>query len=111
MPNILDVQRAADAIIAAGQAYVAANPEGQNWYPCGFAWITYKCRKNAKEAGSLIARGFRWSDYEKEYTLSAGKFTNTQSMNYQEDILRAAVRAADPFIADGVTFRVRSRID
>lgn len=111
MPNILDVKHAITAILEAGHKYVAENPEGPNWYPCGFAGITYKCRKNAKEHVALVNAGFRWDDYHKEYYLSAYTFTNTQSMNYQEDILRAAVRAANPFIADGVSFGIRSRID
>lgn len=111
MPNILDVQNAIQAAKNAARAYVAANPEGPNWYPCGFAWMTYKCRKNAKEAGALQAEGFRWDDYRKMYTMSAYQFVNTQSMNYQEDILRAAVRATAQFIPDGVVFGVESRID
>lgn len=108
MPNILDVQNAILAAKAAARAYVAANPEGPNWFPCGFASLTYKCRKNAKEAGALIAEGFRWDDYRKEYSMSAYEFTNTQSMDYKEAILLAAARGAEPF---GVNFSVRTQID
>ena len=109
-PNILDVQNAVGYIAAGAAEYVQKNPEGPNWYPCGFAWVTYKCRKNAKEAGSLIARGFRWDDYEKVYTLSAYKFANTQSMDYQESVLRAGVAAAARHYPN-IHFGIRTRID
>jgi hypothetical protein len=71
----------------AAREFVSTTPEG-HWYPCGFAWLQYKCRKNAKEAKVLLDAGFRWDDYSKTYQLSPYEFTNTQSMDYKEAILR-----------------------
>lgn len=107
----VNVAKLEDAIVkgtAAAFAFVNANPEGKNWYPCGFAWLAYKCRKNAREAAVLKAHGFSWDDYEKCYSLWAGKFHNTQSMDYKESILRAM---NEVIAAEGFTMRVRTRID
>jgi hypothetical protein len=92
----------------AAAAYVRANPEGPNWYPCGFAWLTYSCRKNAKESKTLLANGFRWDDYHKEYTFGAYEWTSTQSMDYKTDILRAM---QTELAKHNFVFGVRSRID
>ena len=108
MPNILDIQNAIAAGKKAAAQYVAQNPEGSNWWPCGFAWVNYKCRKNAAEASVLIDEGFRWDDYRKTYTLSAGKWHNTQSMDYKVEIIRAFKAAAGEA---GVAFGIEDRID
>ena len=105
-----------EAIIAgtnAARQHVKDNPEGANWYPCGFAWLTYKCRKNAKEAAILLQAGFRWDDYSKLYTFSGGSFSNTQSMNYKTEILRAFTAASNPILlAAGINgFGIHDRID
>ncbi len=109
-PNILDMMNAIDLVKAGAAEYVKNNPEGPNWFPCGFAWLAYKCRKNAKEAGTLIAQGFRWDDYEKVYSLSPYQWTNTQSMDYKEAILQAGVEKAKRSYPD-IAFYVRTRID
>lgn len=44
----------------------SATPE-PHWYPCGFAWLAIKVRKNHRLSKTLQAYGFRWSDYEKCY--------------------------------------------
>lgn len=108
--NVREMEEAIRCLKAGAAAYVRNNPEGPHWYPCGFAWVTYKCRKNAKEAGSLIAEGFRWDDYEKVYTMTAYEFTNTQSMDYKEAVLRAGVRNATQRFPN-IGFGVRTRID
>ena len=110
MPNILDIQNAIAAGKKAAAQYVAQNPEGSNWWPCGFAWVNYKCRKNAKEAGALMAEGFTWDDYRKVYSLSPYAWTNTQSMDYKAAILRDFVAAANTYMAADL-FSVRTYID
>ena len=65
-----------------------------SWFPCGFAYLVYPCRKNAKESKVLIDMGFRWNNYDKAYQSAlyhsipaiAGM---SQSMDYRERILRA----------------------
>lgn len=93
---------------AAAAAYVAAHPEGPNWYPCGFANLHYKCRKNASIASILIAEGFRWDDYLKSYSHGAYDWTNTQSLDYKSGILQAFADAAEKH---GVNLRLETRWD
>jgi hypothetical protein len=107
--NILDMQNALDAGEKAAKEYVAGHAEGPNWYPCGFVWLTYKCRKNAKEHVALLSRGWRWDDYDKCYALSMGKFHNTQSMSYKEGIGRAMLERLNQSGIAG--FGYRERID
>lgn len=96
--------------IAAGHDYVKATPENPNdWYPCGFAWLTYKCRKNAKESAILKEVGFRWDDYRKEYSLSGGTWSNTQAMDYKTAICLAVL---DSLKESGYSnFGFQNRID
>lgn len=91
-PNIL--RAAITAGKAAAAKYVRENPEDENnWFPCGFANLHYKCRKNAKESAVLQAEGFRWDDYRKTYSHGAYSWTNTQSLNYKAAILTAMQNA------------------
>ena len=108
--NILDMQNALEAAKRAGQAHIAANPEDRNdWFPCGFVWLTYKCRKNAKEHVALLSHGWRWDDYEKRYTFTMSAMHNTQSMNYKAGIARAMLKALND--SGIVGFSYRERID
>lgn len=97
-PSILQAALANGSLAA--QHYVSQNPEGANWYPCGFAWATYKCRKNAAEAKVLTAYGWTWDDYRKLYTLSMGKFHNTQSMDYKVAIGGAFASTANAYLTN-----------
>lgn len=96
--------------VAVGYAYVNANPENEaNWFPCGFVWLTYRCRKNSKEGKVLASLGFRWSDYDKQYQHSFYEVKHTQAMTYREQILTAM---KDSLHANGFTgFEMVSRID
>jgi hypothetical protein len=106
---VITLRVAIESAKRAAVEFVKANPEDpKNWYPCGFAWLTYKCRKNAKEAADLIAHGFRWSDYEKRYILSPYEWTNTQAMDYKESILRAMQAELK---VHGYEFGIHTRID
>lgn len=107
--NILDMQNTLDSAVAIGKMYIEANPEGSNWYPCGFVWLTYQCRKNAKQYVALVSRGWRWDDYAKQYTYSIGQLVNTQSMNYMEDIGRAMLNNLRASGIEG--FGIQTRID
>lgn len=101
---------AINTAIAVGYAYVKANPENENnWFPCGFVWATYRCRKNSKEGKVLAQLGFRWSDYDKQYQHSFYGIKHTQAMTYREELLRAMV---DSLHSNGFPgFGVASRID
>ena len=91
--------------INAGAAYGKTLNVG--WYPCGFAGIAYKCRKNAKVSKVLIECGFRWSDYEKQYRLSAPE--GSQSMTAKEMVAQHII---DRLEAEGIKgFATYSRID
>lgn len=85
-----------------------------HWYPCGFAWLAYRCRKNSKIGKALQAMGWRWSDYEKAWQTSLYDVIPaisgmSQSMDYRARIL-AKVR--DVLKAEGFTeFYVETRID
>jgi hypothetical protein len=100
------------AIIAGKQAardFMATNPEDKaDWFPCGLAWVTYRCWKNAKEAATLTAHGFKWNDYQKQYELTAYEFTMTQSMNRQSAILR---NVSEKIRAAGFDAYVRTYVD
>ena len=93
-------RRAADQFV-----FLHTCPEA---FPCGFAWITFRCRKNSKLAPVLLEAGFRWDDYDKRYIMSPYAWTNTQDMDFKEQICRAFVDAAEDV---GAHFGVRSRID
>lgn len=95
--------------VKAGNEFVKTTPEG-HWYPCGFAWLTApKVRKNSAEGKAFAAAGFRWDDYRKCFTYSGGNFTNTQSMDYKEAILRVVQQSLE---SQGLTgFRVETHID
>lgn len=96
--------------VVAGQAYVHANPENEaNWFPCGFVWLTYRCRKNSKEGKVLAAMGFRWSDYDKQFQHSFYEISRTQSMCYRENVIGAM---RDSLHSNGFPgFAMASRID
>lgn len=108
MPTLTDLATALQNAKAAAVTWLKANPEGPNWYPCGFAYLTYKCRKNAKEAATLKHHGFSWNDYHKQYERTAYDMTNTQSMDYKESLLRVM---ADSLRNEGFAFNVRTYID
>lgn len=84
-----------------------------HWFPCGFAWLAIKIRKNGALANTLKARGFRWDDYRKHYYFSMSSdmvkaADMWQSMNYRERCLKAlAVVLKDA----GFDCYVETRID
>lgn len=85
-----------------------------HWFPCGFAWLSYRCRKNAKMGKALQILGFRWNDYDKAWQSSLYAEIPcvkdmSQSMDYRSRILRAV---CDVLKAEGFTkFYVNTRID
>lgn len=101
-----DFALALESAAATAFAYAQANAEG-HWYPCGFVWMTYRCRKNAKVAKVLLNDGWRWDDYEKAYTLTMSRFTNSQSMDYKAGIARAYLNSLQCAGMDGFSFRER----
>lgn len=86
--------------------FKTTNPETRH-FPCGFAWVSFKCRKNSKVGKELQALGARWSDYNKYYRISVP--TRTQDMEYNIRCCEAFVRAMKANGFDG--FNVESRID
>lgn len=91
---------------AAVNAHRAKNPETHN-FPCGFAWVTFKTRKNSKVGKELAALGHRWSDYHKSYHISVS--TRTQDMDYNTECCNVFVNAMRAAGYEG--FNVESRID
>ena len=65
-----------------------------HWFPCGFAWLALKIRKNGKLAHTLKSLGFRWDDYRKHYYFSMSSDMVKapdmwQSMDYRSRCLNA----------------------
>lgn len=91
----------------------AQTPEA-HWFPCGFAWLAFRCRKNAKISKTLIALGFRWDDYAKHYYTSLYQDIQSvesmwQSMDYRARILRTVAKSLrESGVED---FYVDTRID
>lgn len=85
-----------------------------HWYPCGFAWLSIKMRKNGRLAKTLIAYGFRWNDYDKAYQTSmydriVSIENMSQSMDYRARVLNAVTACLH---IHGLTeFYVNTRID
>lgn len=79
----------------------------QMW-PCGFAWIVFKIRKNHKHAKALLDAGAYWNDYEKCYQYTPHKFTHSQNMDYKAAILSAV---SGYFQEQGLPVWVNTRID
>ena len=84
-----------------------------HWYPCGFAWLVIKVRKNDKVSHTLKSLGFRWSDYNKQYQFSmpceAYKAAGMQqSMDYATRCLTALANVLNDA---GYPCFVQSRID
>ena len=77
-------------------------------YPCGFASVCIRMRKNGPGYKLLKAAGWRWSDYYKHWCLSAGRFTMTQSMRVHEEIARSI---SNYLVQNGIASNVQSRID
>ena len=91
----------------------AQTPEA-HWFPCGFAWLAYRCRKNAKISKVLISLGFRWDDYAKHYYTSLyGDIPSVsgmqQSMDYRARVLRTVAKSLNESGIEG--FYVDTRID
>ena len=103
----LDLDTALKNAAAAERAYFATNPEPRNWFPCGFSWLSFRCRKNAKVSKTLIANGFRWEDYRKAYIRSSSTFS--QSMYYTAAGLEVAAKSLED--AGFAGFYVDTRID
>ncbi len=99
------------AAVAKGR--IESQTPESSWFPCGFASLTCKTRKNSKLGKELVALGFRWSDYEKTFRTAlydtippiAGM---SQSMDYRERVLNAV---ASHLNANGYEFSVWTRID
>lgn len=91
-----------------GWDYATQSKPAQDSYPCGFAQLNLRLRKNDKRASILTAAGFRWDDYSKVWYLYGGVFTNYQNVDFKENILEAAAKA---FEAAGIPVNVSSRWD
>lgn len=70
----------------------ASTPEA-HWYPCGFAWLCIKIRKNGALAKTLLSLGFNWDSYHRTYMYSMPNQYIAegmwQSMDYAARCLRA----------------------
>lgn len=77
------------------------------FWPCGFAWITFKMRKNHKHAKALINDGAYWDDYSRAYKYRCHA-TSSQNMDYKQAILNDVARY---FQDNGIPVYVETRID
>ena len=77
-------------------------------YPCGFAWVTYKARKNDVFGSILKDRGLMdWDPYEKRFKYWVGEFN--QSMSHKEVFAEKFAELLTTVF--GVTFSYGSRMD
>lgn len=104
-----------DALATAIEAgRVEAQTPEPHWFPCGFAWLSYQCRKNSKIGKELQSAGFRWNDYDKAWQTSLydaiPSIENmSQSMDYRARVLNAVCNSLKK---QGFTeFYVNTRID
>ena len=108
----MNLNAALNVAIAAGR--VEAQTPESSWFPCGFARLAYKCRKNAKIGKELQQLGFRWNDYDKAWQTSlydsippiSGR---SQSMDYRARVLNTVAKSLRESGFDG--FYVDTRID
>ena len=90
----------------------ASFPE-KSWFPCGFAWLCCKTRKNSKLGKELVRLGFRWNDYYKRFESSAYNSIPSidgmsQSMDYRVRIMQ---KVADYLNSQGYEFYTDCRMD
>lgn len=77
-------------------------------YPCGFAWVELKCRKNSKIGKELESEEiFKWDDYLKVYKYWVGDYN--QSIQHKEVHAEklAEILSRELF----VDFKMNSRMD
>jgi hypothetical protein len=91
-----------------GEFAAKAHKDKDIMWPCGFAWIVFKIRKNHKHAKALLDAGAYWNDYEKCYQYTPHKFTHSQNMDYKAAILQDV---AAYFNDNGLSVYVNSRMD
>ncbi len=108
----MNLNAALNVAIAAGR--VEAQTPESSWFPCGFAWLAYKCRKNAKIGKELQQLGFRWNDYDKAWQTSLYDSIQSisgmsQSMDYRARVLNTVAKSLRESGFDG--FCVDTRID
>lgn len=105
-----NLQNALNAGLAAA-AEESKTPEPQ-WYPCGFAWLNIRMRKNHRLSRILIENGWRWDDYRKSYTFSLPMSMHapnmSQAMDYKERVLQ---KMRDVLLDYGVPSYVSTHID
>lgn len=91
----------------------AVTPE-PHWYPCGFAWLAIKHRKNGPLSATFKHLGWRWNDYEKAYTYSMpASFRVAPNMGQSMDYAARCLGALGRVLSDqgGVQADVITRID
>jgi len=77
-------------------------------WPCGFAWINVKIRKNHRLASILREHGFTWNDYNKTYQYRGHSISGAQNMDYREKFLNVMV---DHMRNNGIPCYVETRMD
>ena len=108
------ILEAREAAQAATQDYIDAFMNGEDAFPCGFAWVTIyeyegkKIRKNSKMGKALEALGAKKSDYEGGYRMWNPSGTMLQNLDCKEEGARAA---ADVLTKYGFTAYGGGRMD
>lgn len=91
-----------------GYDSATANKAMDVMWPCGFAWIGLKIRKNHKFAKLLIEFGFRWNDYAKQFEYRGHDISHAQNMDYREQFLNDM---SQYLRSHGIPSYVETRID
>jgi hypothetical protein len=88
----------------------ALEAEGDNImvYPCGFAWVELKCRKNSKIGKELEKEGIMdWDDYEKRYKYWIGDYNQSMLHKAAHGKKLAEILSSELF----AEFEMKSRMD
>ena len=108
------ILEAREAAQSATMDYIDAFMNGEDAFPCGFAWVNIyeyegkKIRKNSKMGKALESLGARKSDYEGGYKIWNPSGTMFQNLNCKEEGARAA---ADVLQKYGFTAYAGGRMD
>lgn len=77
-------------------------------YPCGFAWVELKCRKNSKIGKQLESEGIMdWEPYRKVYKYWVGDYNQSMMHKLAHAEKLAEILSEELF----VNFEADSRMD
>ncbi len=115
MPSLFEMAHAnaMEKAVAAGQKYLDDHLNGEDNYPCGFAWVVYRpvnrgnSRAGREERALVRGVGFNIDAWGKTFEMSP--YRAVQNINAKEAAAEAYVKAMEA--STGMKFSVRSRLD